>query len=195
MEKILLTDLDGCAVKWNEAFDAYMHEHGYSLVQSAGDDYDLSNRYGVGWDVMKPLMHEFSTSAHIANLEPFPGAVEYLNEIDCAGYKIIAITSIGDDPLTVQYRKENLLNTFGDIFHDVIHLPCGAHKADTLAQWKDTGRIWVEDYFPNALAGHNLGLNTVLITHPWNEHKDAPFPRVDPANAWETIYNLLLENS
>jgi len=190
-KKILLTDIDGCVVKWNKAFDTFMTTLGFHKTPNE-TSYNMAKRYSdVPEDVVLDCLHLFNVSGHICNLEPLPDAVEYLNKFADDGYQIIGITSIGTHELTQHHRNVNINRNFHHVFSEVIHLETGSHKRDVLTHWKDSGCYWVEDFLPNAHDGHLLGLKPIVVTQPWNSDMEVEYPRVSPYNAWKSIYEIV----
>jgi len=53
-------------------------------------------------------------------------------------------------------------------FTKYIFCDTGANKDEALEPYRDSGYLWVEDKIENAELGLRLGLDPVLIHHPWN---------------------------
>ena len=85
--------------------------------------------------------------------------------------------------------EDNLRKLFGDTaFTRVLCIDTGADKDEALAPYKDSGLMWIEDKPENALVGHNLGLESILIEHAHNmdfKHDDIPVVK-----GWEEIFEL-----
>ena len=191
MEKLILTDVDGAVLDWLTPFEEFAIEKGCKIIVDNKDSYLLAQRLDVNLTKLTQLLNEFNTSDRVANLEPLPGAVEYITKLYNEGFSFSAITSIGQHPATGRLRHANMQKHFGDVFNKRIHhLPMGASKKEMLSKWEHTGTLWVEDHYDHALAGHKLGLNSVLITHPYNAHHNVPFARVDLNTAWQEIYRM-----
>jgi uncharacterized HAD superfamily protein len=79
---------------------------------------------------------------------------------------------------------------FGETaFEKILCLDTGADKDEALAEYKDSGCIWVEDKFENAIAGVNAGLNSFLLDHGHNRnqtHHD-----ITRVQNWKHIYELI----
>ena len=85
-------------------------------------------------------------------------------------------------------REINLENTFGKTaISSLVCLPCGADKDDALRKHYNSGKIWVEDKTENANLGAEMGLNTFLMVHPYNEN-DTVHQNVTKVNSWKEIY-------
>ena len=65
MKKLLLTDVDGVLLNWEEGFHRFMTERGYKLKANGFDEYQVERRYqdldhGLG----RRLIWEFNHSPH-----------------------------------------------------------------------------------------------------------------------------------
>lgn len=195
MEKVILTDADGCLLDWSKAFDRYMHRQGYVRVPDTDDQYSLGRRFGISEHESYKLAKRFNESRHIKYIEPYKDAVEYVKKLHNKGFMFIVVSSLSDHTNAKAYRFENLKEVFGDGIFQNNHLHClatGIDKQDTLERWGDTGYFWIEDHFKNAEAGHEVGLRPILIDSPYNRHYQTDlFPRVDEHNPWRDIYEII----
>lgn len=191
-EKIILTDCDGVLVDWNSAFDKFMSKHGHPRVPETDDEYNVAIRHNITTLQAAEYVKEFNEGPDIAHLSPFADSVEHVRLLSELGFRFVAVTSISSHPDAKINRTNNLLDLFGDVFNDVQCIEQGASKAATLMQWADTGYFWIEDHMRQAEAGHEVGLKTVLINHPYNYHyKTDLFPTVSYDTPWNEIYNMV----
>jgi FMN phosphatase YigB (HAD superfamily) len=192
MEKLILTDVDGCLVFWNNSIRPFMELKGYKENTLHKDDYHLSLRYAVSPEIEWALVKEFNESTWIETIEPYADSVEYVKKLAKKGFRFIAVTSLSDHPVAVESRKKNLYNLFGDVFDEVICLSQGKNKYEQLLRWKDSGLFWIEDHAGQAEAGLRAGLRPVLIDHPYNSyyHK-TDFAKVSHINPWEQIHDMI----
>jgi hypothetical protein len=68
-------------------------------------------------------------------------------------------------------------------------LDTGADKNDALEEYRDSNCWWFEDKIENAIVGHEMGLNSVLIEHGHNmafEH-----PTIPKVKNWRQLYELI----
>ena len=78
------------------------------------------------------------------------------------------------------------------VFDEIVCLEMGSSKATELTRWEGSGYFWIEDHMRQAEAGHEAGLKTVLIDHPYNSHyKTDLFPTVSYTKPWEEIYDMV----
>ena len=194
MEKRILTDCDGVLLKWEDGFDAFMTSKG--LIRRAGTeaDYSMALRYGVSTKQTQAFIKEYNESEAMCCLAPFADSVEYVAKLANDGFRFTAVTSMSDHPDAKTYRTQNLKNLFGDVFDEVVCLEMGASKANVLMRWADSKLFWIEDHMRQAEAGHEAGLRTVLINHPYNSHYTTDlFPKVSFETPWAEIYKLVRE--
>jgi FMN phosphatase YigB (HAD superfamily) len=191
-EKLILTDADGVLVNWNASFVRYMTEKGFPQLPDTDTEYNISARHGVSSHQATECVKEFNESRHIADLNPFADSVDGILALSNLGFRFIVVTSISSHPDAHEYRSLNLKNLFGDVFDEIRCIEQGASKAATLTEWADTGYFWIEDHMRQAEAGHEAGLKTVLINHPYNSHyKTDLFPTVSFETPWAEIVNMV----
>jgi FMN phosphatase YigB (HAD superfamily) len=192
MKKILL-DCDDVILNWINKFkDFAVNDCGFSPVTDLPETWELNRWLNCNKDEAYAAVSYFNEkSPKFGSLEPYPGAVNAIEEFIEDGFRISIITSCSNDENCVSRRKENLKNVFGDVFEDIHCLPLGVKKSDYLKKYENA--FWVEDNYHNAVMGlehghhsivlrrsHNLGFEKV--SHPdvvwkntWNETKEHIF--------------------
>ena len=189
MKKIILSDCDGCLVNWNEKFCEFMASKGHPRIPNTEHEYNISSRHNISTKLAMECVKEFNEGAIIEHLNPFADSVKYVNKFAQLGFRFIIVTSIGAHPGAKERRTKNLQNIFGDVFDEIHCIEQGASKANILMNWADTGYFWIEDHMRQAEAGHEAGLKTILISHPYNSHyKTDLFPTVSYEHPWKEIY-------
>lgn len=192
-EKIILTDIDGVVLDWEEGFSVWMQHHGHDTVEGFKEFYDINKRYGVKKEVSKKLVEQFNSSAAIGFLPPLRDAQYYMKLLhEKHKYQFIAVTSLSDDPFAQKLRERNLAKLFGDnTFTEVICLSCGADKDEILIELSEKyeGCYWIEDKVENALVGSSVGFDTLLMEHKYNMHEKGDFRIV---KTWEDIYGRVV---
>jgi len=191
-EKIILVDCDGVLVDWLHSFAMWMEQHGYKQLASPDECYDIHTTYGISKEKSKELVKYFNQSATMCCLPPLRDSVKYVKKIhEELGYVFHCITSLSLDRHAGQLRKLNLENLFGKTaFDKLVCLDTGADKDDALLPYLDTGCMWVEDKPQNAELGANMGLNAILMTHPFS--KDYSHEDVTKVDNWKEIYEMLV---
>lgn len=192
MKKIILTDVDGCLLNWNDAFDRFMGAKGQPRIPNTDHEYSISARHNVSTTFAMECVKEFNEGPAIEHLEPFRDSVKYVQKLAQLGFRFIVVTSISSHPGAKIRRTKNLHNVFGDIFDEIHCIEQGASKAQILLNWADTGYFWIEDHMRQAEAGNEAGLKTILINHPYNTHyKTDLFPTVSYETPWREIYERI----
>lgn len=194
-EKIILTDVDGCLVNWNDAFSSFMENRGLPQLPDSDHEYSLATRHGISIHEVMPLIKEFNEGQCIEFLKPFADSVEYVNKFADAGFRFIVVTSISSAPLAKHFRTLNLHSLFGDVFDEIHCIEMGASKAHILQTWADSNYFWIEDHMRQAEAGYEAGLKTILVNHPYNSHyKTDLFPTVSYTTPWKEIYEIITQD-
>ena len=173
--KVILTDIDGVVLDWEEGFNVWMQHHGHELVDGYQFQYNVGLRYGMTREQGNKLVKQFNESAAIGFLPPLRDAQLYINLLhEKHGYKFIAITSLSLDPYAKELRVRNLKKLMGDAFIEVVCLDTGADKDEILAEYgaKYSGNYWIEDKPENLKAGTIQGLKGILIEHVHNMNEE-----------------------
>ena len=188
MKNVILTDADGVLLNWEYAFECWMEAKGYHPVTR--DIYDIQSRYNLDKKEKELLVRAFNESAAIGFLPPLRDAIHYVRKLhEEHGYVFRVITSLSLDKHAGHLRRKNLFKLFGTAIEEVICLDTGADKDETLAPYKDSGMIWVEDKVENADLGASLGLQTYLVEHKHNmSHNNDD---VTIVKNWKEIYELV----
>lgn len=185
-KRMILCDVDGVLLHWEQAFDHWMLRQGYQKQKEG--NYNVAEHYGLDKNSCALLIQIFNESAAMRYLDPIDGASHYLNLLHEAGYTIRLITSQTLEPMAHRAREDNLRDKFGSIFDTVIFLETGSDKDEVLAT-QSAGSFWIEDKPVNALAGLKAGMIPMLYTQPHNrdfKHKD-----VVRCDTWKDIYQFI----
>lgn len=186
-EKVILTDVDGVLLDWEYSFTMWMQRHGFERNKGSEILYTIFNRYNLNQDEALRYIRMFNESAAIGFLPPMRDAIKYVRKLhEEHGYIFHAITSLGLDPSSYELRKRNLETVFGKgVFEKVVCVDTGACKRNALLPYTDSECLWVEDKPENADVGVELGLKSVLVSHPYNQSYKGLATVV---NTWKDIY-------
>jgi beta-phosphoglucomutase-like phosphatase (HAD superfamily) len=185
-KRLILCDVDGVLLHWEQAFDAWMLRQGYQKHKEGS--YKVEEHYGLDKSACALLIQIFNESAAMRYLDPIDGASHYLGLLHESGYTIRLITSQTLEPMAHRAREDNLRDKFGPIFEAVIFLETGSDKDEVLAT-QPAGSFWIEDKPVNALAGFNAGMIPILYTQPHN--KDFKHKDVTRCDTWKDVYQFI----
>lgn len=183
-DKVILTDIDGVCLNWADPFEEYLESRNFAIERGDNGAYE----YTVGQSVYD----DFNNSIHATRLPPMHDSLKWMRRIhDDLGFKFHGVTHMGVSEECIDNRKTNL-EIFGDIWLGVDHLYHTECKSQVLANYEDSGFMWVEDLHVNAEVGLEYGLVPVLMCNTWNRGWDHPdIPRV---TSWRDIYEMLNTN-
>ena len=187
-DKVILVDCDGVLMNWEYAFHTWMDYNGYVMIEDGRNHYDMGTRYNIDDQLRKQLIRKFNESAAIGFLPPLRDAMYYIDLIHRKhGYVFHMITALSNDPYAQKLRIKNTEKLFGKTaFEKYIFCDTGADKDEVLEPYRGLGYLWVEDKPENALLGHSLGLNSIIMEHAHNMNSNTGLPIV---KSWEEIYN------
>ena len=189
-EKVILTDVDGVLLDWVHSFTQWMDRHGYEQVDNGAAEYDIGRRYNLTNIEKERLVRMFNESAWIRKLPPLRDAIKYVRKLhEEHGYIFRVISSLSTDPYAGHLRTKNLIEMFGPtVFESYTYVDTGADKDDALEQYRDSGCFWLEDKPENAELGTSLGLESILMDHPFNQDFQAEYR----CKNWKEIYDVIV---
>ena len=199
--RIILTDVDGVLMEWENHFIKWMLERNYfnengeqifpyKLLPDKENTYEMAKRFGLTIPQIRKEIREFNKSAWMGTQRPMLESQTWVKLLAAEGWTFIPITSQTSDIPAQQLRKKRLGELFGDhIFTNYHILGTGADKDSALAEFHNTGLYWVEDKPKNAVAGLKYGLKPILIDHPYN--RDFNHPEVIRVSNWKEIHQIL----
>ena len=185
-KRLILCDVDGVLLHWEQAFDAWMKRQGYQKQKE--NSYKVEEHYDIDKEACTLLIQIFNESASMRYLDPIDGASHHMVKLHEAGYMIRLITSQTLEPMAHRAREDNLNEKFGKIFQAVIFLDTGSDKDEVLAT-QPKGSFWIEDKPANALAGLKAGLIPILLTQPHN--KDFKHKDIVRCDTWKDVYQFI----
>jgi len=189
--KVILTDCDGVICDWEWAFHCWMEEHGFNKQDGSQFVYNIGERYGISGNQGHKLIKIFNESAAIGFLPALRDAQHYVKRLhEEHGYVFHCITSLSKDRNAQRLRKMNIRKLFGETaFDKFIILGTGFDKDEALDEYRNTGCWWIEDKPENALAGHKVGLKSLIMEHGHN--MDYEHPEMPRVKNWREIYNII----
>lgn len=188
----IISDVDGVMLDWLDGFETFMARKGYEKIPNTDAEYSLGKRYPITLEKAQLLVREYNESDSMQNLSPLGDAVEYITKLNKKhGFKFTVVTAMSSSETAHHNRTINLEKHFGKVFNEVRCLEIGTNKYKELQRWAGSGFFWIEDHVAQARAGHESGMQALLMTDPTNLHRDiAPLTRV---NNWAEVYNIVCE--
>jgi len=187
--KMILTDVDGCVLDWEFAFNCWMQEKGYTLKDPL--KYSVDKRYDIKGEEAQNLVTFFNESASMGFLPPLRDSMYYIKKLhEKHGFVFHAITAMGKDKNAHKLRIMNLEKLFGKTaFVEYTFLDIGESKEPILAQYIDTESIFIEDKFKNLTACAKLGIQGILMEHGHNMNFEDE--NITVVKNWKDIYNMI----
>ena len=192
-DRIILTDVDGVLLEWEDHFANWMLTKGYQQKPGKEKIYSMDKRYGITKKKKEELIKEFNNSAWMSTQTPLPESQTWVKLLHAEGWTFIPITSQTADIPAQELRKTRLKELFGGtVFENFFILDTGADKDSALAEFHGTGLWWVEDKPENALLGLDYGLKPLLMDHKYN--RKFKHPNVKRVSNWKEIRNVTNSN-
>ena len=188
--RIILTDVDGVLLEWENHFTKWMISRGYKLKDNFVSEYNMQKRFEDHNLNIKTEIREFNKSAWMGTQPPMPESQTWVKLLHAEGWTFIPISSQTSDIPAQELRKRRLEELFGEYaFYNFHILETGQDKDDVLAEFHGTGLWWIEDKPKNALAGLNYGLKVLLYDRPYN--RDFNHPDITRVNNWQDIHKIV----
>lgn len=190
-DKLILTDVDGCLLWWEEGFHNWMEARGHNRIQH--DAYDLELHYpGMSRNEAVRNIVEYNNSSWVLGMPAFRDSRVGVARLANEGHTFHAITSMSKDPFSKELRWQNLTNMFGkDVITELTCLDLEQSKRKSLEPYRDSGMVWIEDHPDNAMLGAEMGLDVILFDHKYNQ--DVNDDRIKRVNSWSEICDYLLD--
>ena len=109
IKKIIVTDVDGVLLNWEDAFITWMEHQGYKRVKGHQFIYNAGEKFGLTPVEGKKWVRLFNQSAAIGFLPPLRDAQEILKLLNKNyGYRFVVCTSLSTDVSAQKLRIKNL---------------------------------------------------------------------------------------
>lgn len=167
--KRIITDVDGVLLAYEKTFSEHM---GWDFDEVNGNHRSFECLNSDPAICVGTAIREFNSSDTFGEIPPLDGAVEMVEYAVRTGHKIDVVTSCGGDTAVHRRRIKNLKNVFGDVFTSITCLPLGASKLPTLMRYRNQGHIWLDDSLTHYHDGITAGLDSRLVTTPFNRMFD-----------------------
>ena len=193
-DRIILTDVDGVLLEWENHFTKWMISRGYKLKDNFVSEYNMQKRFEDHNLNIKTEIREFNKSAWMGTQPPMPESQTWVKLLHAEGWTFIPISSQTSDIPAQELRKRRLEELFGEYaFYNFHILETGQDKDDVLAEFHGTGLWWIEDKWTNAYAGLKYGLKPLFVDHPYN--REYSHPDITRVNNWKQIHEIVSNDS
>jgi phosphoglycolate phosphatase-like HAD superfamily hydrolase len=192
-KKIIVTDVDGVLLNWEDAFQIWMEHQGFKKVKGHQFIYNAADQFKMTSDEGKKWVRLFNQSAAIGFLPPLRDAQEIVSLLhNNYGYRFVICTSLSKDKAAQELRTRNLKKIFGDVFEEFVYLYTGEDKDSALYKLgkKYRGALWIEDKLENAHAGAAVDFEPILMEHGYNMNLEHDY---FVAKSWEDIYLKIIK--
>lgn len=196
MRNILLSDVDGVLLNWEDSFEEWMYfRHKISRTTYTEFDhrgFDIAKSFGINTDEAYEFIKEFNTSDEMTRIPPLRDAVKYVRKLyEEHGIVLHCITNFGVDAAAQKKRDRNLYDVFNGAIRGVIYLPHSASKEEALKLYSGRGLTFVEDRMDNVDLAESLDIRGILMQHDYN--KDYAGLGIRTAD-WKGIYHYLMDS-
>ena len=190
-KKIILTDVDGVLLRWEEGFSRWMTSKNFGSPVDL-KQYSQAKRYGISQEKADELVKQFNESAWIRYLNPMPLSEKIVEKFRVQGFEFKCITSLSTDKFAKQAREDNLKDLFQESMIEVVCLETGSPKDEALAKYAkiNPGAYWIEDKPENAIAGMKAGFKSILLTQKYNEDFECPEGMIR-CKDWNLIFDTI----
>lgn len=165
---LVVLDCDDVVLDWHKGFIEYVeantpHKLNHNHPHDSWDMWDWF--YDLPKERFTELVVEFNGYPRV--LQPTEMARPALLDLYYAGNELVVLTSFGGCPIQTKFRQDYLKVVFGDIFKEIIVLPLGYCKKDSLK--KLNPRVFIEDNKAHAEKAIDLGIRTYLVSTTYNQ--------------------------
>jgi len=182
-----ILDCDDVLLDWQGGFIEHCRQHGITLDPHGPQSWDLSQWMGKSSDVCRRWVEHFNESETFKNLQPRPGAREFVSRLRRAGHTCSVLTACGTATYIRSIRYQHLMTCFdqnnpNDLcslpFTDIHFLPLGASKFEHLykASQMSGDLVFVEDNFTHARSGVTNGIKSYCLRRSHNRRCEAENP-------------------
>ena len=129
--RIILTDVDGVLLEWENHFTEWMLQRSYfdnevgegyvgkkvypyKLLDNKQNTYEMAERFGLSKTAIRKEIREFNKSAWMGTQQPMPDSQTWVKLLAAEGWTFIPITSQTSDIPAQLLRKKRLGELFGE---------------------------------------------------------------------------------
>lgn len=190
---VILTDCDNVLLNWFANIPFFLMSKGFPIDHLQGkiegnQFFDHKELFSTDCeDTSFSRLMEYNTSTFVSTLPAMEvAALEVLPRLSDI-VDIIVVTNISDNPISKQYRTQNLRSIYGDVFSDIICLNPHSDKSKSIKQIAAQREVilWTDDRVEHVKEGIKAGVPSYQYTY--DMHCGRNTGEVDEINSWREI--------
>ena len=194
MKPVILTDIDGIAVKWQSGLPFFLSKHNMptdiALDMVTDEKFrDMTEIFGCDHQLAKILMEEYNNSSFIRYLSAYDDALIVINRLK-AKFDFVAVTALGTTPTASLNRIANLNTLFPSAFKEVCVVGHGETKThrylEAKAKYGDRLVCFIDDLAINLNECHNV-MSQLPLFHMLRGERTEPNVPHTKVNNWHEI--------
>lgn len=198
--KVILTDIDGIAVKWSSGLPFFAAKHNMPtdvMVQMCVDEKfrHMGEIFGCSEEFAGKLMLEYNNSSFIRYLQGYDDALVVINRLK-QKYDFVGITALGNTPTAALNRIANLNTLFPSAFKDMMMVDHNESKTSRYLEAKkkygDRIVCFLDDLAVNLEDAHNV-MSTLPLIHMIRGERTPAQCDVMVMNDWYDVEKYLLK--
>ncbi len=194
MKKRILTDVDDVLLSWLNGFASFVNQtYNMKLDPTMNKSWDIRHWLNMSdWETVN-LITEFNERSYLFGcLSPVNQSVNGVKKLADEGYKFTAISACSTNESTVNLRKANLVNVFGQVFEQIICLPRRSSKISTLETFEPS--FFIDDNYQHTIEGLYCGHTPICLetSHNINFKKESP-KEIYWAKNWDAVVKFILK--
>lgn len=191
---VILTDIDGIAVKWQSGLAFFLSKHNMptdiALEMVTDEKFrDMTEIFGCDQQLAKILMEEYNNSSFIRYLNAYDDALIVINRLKTQ-YDFVAVTALGTTPTASLNRIANLNTLFPSAFKEVCVVGHGETKThrylEAKAKYGSRLVCFIDDLAINLNECHNV-MSQLPLFHMLRGERTEPNVPHTKVNNWHEI--------
>lgn len=169
---VIISDVDSVMLDWVGGFSDFLETKGICnehLKDFIGKTIFLSIPELTNTDCKdtnRAIFKDFSKSNALKELKAFQtDSVQHVKEL-ADDFDFVALTCISKESRIQRFRKENLVNVYGDIFKDIICIGSGKSKELYIKELAENNKVatFIDDRQEHIIESINAGIQPILFT-------------------------------
>jgi FMN phosphatase YigB (HAD superfamily) len=175
----LLLDVDGVILNWVDGFNKWIHKYHFKehahlnfKKDSVKDDvYDISERYGISYDILYFYIKLFNNSLDFAHLKALPDVDRVLSWFVFNNWAVHTVSSYSTEQHAVVARLKNLSSVMNILeYSPHYNLDLDSNKEEVLKKYVNAEKkvVFIDDKPEHVQEALDLGLEAYLFDQPYN---------------------------